>query len=76
MFADMDEDCVFVETAKNVEHQKHMMVECIPVPKEVGDMAPIYFKVSFEIFISLLDTHLHNLFLESDIRMRRGMGAE
>ncbi len=45
MLADQDEDCIFVETAKNVAHQPHMFIECIPLPKEIGDMAPIYFKV-------------------------------
>uniref|UniRef100_A0A914WUD0 CWF21 domain-containing protein n=1 Tax=Plectus sambesii TaxID=2011161 RepID=A0A914WUD0_9BILA len=44
MLADRDEDCVFIESAKNVQHQPHMCIECIPLPKELGDAAPIYFK--------------------------------
>jgi len=42
------DDCVFVETARNVKHQPHTMVECIPMPKEVGETAPIYFKKAID----------------------------
>lgn len=38
-------DCIFIETAKNVASQGHMSIECIPMPDEVGETAPIYFKV-------------------------------
>ena len=24
-----------------------MIIECVPLPKEVGDMSPIYFKVKY-----------------------------
>jgi len=44
MFKDKEEDLVFLETFKNIRHQNHCVIECIPVPKETGDMAPIYFK--------------------------------
>ena len=40
-----DKDCIFVETVKNAKHRRHMAVECIPVPMEIGETAPIYFKV-------------------------------
>ena len=39
-----DEDMIFLETCKNLRHQNHCIIECVPVPKEIGDMAPIYFK--------------------------------
>lgn len=45
MFEDKGLDCVFLETNLSMKKQYHMVYECIPVPKEVGDMAPIYFKV-------------------------------
>ena len=48
MFSERDEDIVFMETSKNLKHFPHMRVECIPMDKEVGDLAPIYFKVSCE----------------------------
>ncbi|NXH12229.1 C19L2 protein, partial [Bucco capensis] len=42
MFEAKELDCVFLET--NMDMKRHMVYECIPLPKEVGDMAPIYFK--------------------------------
>ncbi|KAM9221651.1 CWF19-like protein 2 isoform 2-T2 [Dugong dugon] len=44
MFEDKELDCIFLETNVNMKKQYHMVYECIPLPKEVGDMAPIYFK--------------------------------
>ncbi|XP_049634506.1 CWF19-like protein 2 [Suncus etruscus] len=44
MFEEKGLDCIFLETNMNMKKQYHMVYECIPVPKEVGDMAPIYFK--------------------------------
>ncbi|KAG8523388.1 CWF19-like protein 2, partial [Galemys pyrenaicus] len=44
MFEDKELDCVFLETNLSMKKQYHMVYECIPLPKEVGDMAPIYFK--------------------------------
>ena len=44
MFQDKDEDCVFMETSMKLRHKPHTCIECVPMPREVGDMAPIYFK--------------------------------
>uniref|UniRef100_A0A2K5CTH8 Cwf19-like C-terminal domain-containing protein n=1 Tax=Aotus nancymaae TaxID=37293 RepID=A0A2K5CTH8_AOTNA len=44
MFEDKGLDCIFLETKMSMKKQYHMVYECIPVSKEVGDMAPIYFK--------------------------------
>ncbi|CAL9683876.1 unnamed protein product [Knipowitschia caucasica] len=44
MFESQDLDCVFLETHMNPRKRHHMVLECIPLPKELGDMAPIYFK--------------------------------
>uniref|UniRef100_A0A6Q2XP38 CWF19-like protein 2 n=1 Tax=Esox lucius TaxID=8010 RepID=A0A6Q2XP38_ESOLU len=44
MFENQDQDCVFMETHMNVKRRQHMVLECIPLPRELGDMAPIYFK--------------------------------
>ncbi|NXV61525.1 C19L2 protein, partial [Molothrus ater] len=44
MFEAKDLDCVFLETNISMKKRYHMVYECIPLPKEVGDMAPIYFK--------------------------------
>ncbi|XP_032328445.1 CWF19-like protein 2 isoform X3 [Camelus ferus] len=44
MFEDKGLDCIFLETNMSMKKQYHMVYECVPLPKEVGDMAPIYFK--------------------------------
>ncbi|XP_042530883.1 CWF19-like protein 2 [Dipodomys spectabilis] len=44
MFEGMGLDCIFLETNMSMKKQHHMVYECIPLPKEVGEMAPIYFK--------------------------------
>ncbi|XP_067013384.2 CWF19-like protein 2 [Anabrus simplex] len=44
MFSKMDEDVVFFETAMYLGRFPHMVLECVPMPKETGDLAPIYFK--------------------------------
>ena len=49
MFSDQDKDCVFMETTKNLNHHPHTYIECVPMPREQGDMAPIYFKVCFHM---------------------------
>ena len=42
---------VFLETCKQLRKQHHMIIECVPLPKETGDMAPVYFKVGQIIFL-------------------------
>lgn len=54
MFRDRDEDVVFIETAKNLRHQPHMSIECVPIPMTMSDTVCIYFKVKFSF--SGLDT--------------------
>ncbi|XP_075054922.1 CWF19-like protein 2 [Mixophyes fleayi] len=44
MFAEKGLDCVFLEMNMNIKKRFHLVYECIPLPKEIGDMAPIYFK--------------------------------
>ncbi|NXE51511.1 C19L2 protein, partial [Casuarius casuarius] len=44
MFEAKELDCVFLETNMSMKKRYHMVYECIPLPREVGDMAPIYFK--------------------------------
>ncbi|KAM6931745.1 CWF19-like protein 2 [Lycodopsis pacificus] len=44
MLESQELDCVFMETHMNPRRRQHMVLECIPLPRELGDMAPIYFK--------------------------------
>ncbi|XP_010769070.1 CWF19-like protein 2 [Notothenia coriiceps] len=44
MFESQELDCVFMETHMDPRKRQHMVLECLPLPRELGDMAPIYFK--------------------------------
>ncbi|XP_077984256.1 CWF19-like protein 2 [Glandiceps talaboti] len=44
MFEELEMDTIFLETCMNPKKQRHMLIDCIPVPKEEGGMADIYFK--------------------------------
>jgi hypothetical protein len=46
MFNSQNRDCIFVEQFINEKNYEHMFIECIPLDKESGSMAPMYFKVS------------------------------
>ncbi|KAL4230580.1 hypothetical protein ACF0H5_010958 [Mactra antiquata] len=48
MFAANDEDVVFMETSMKLKQFPHMCIECVPMDKEVGDLAPIYFKKAIQ----------------------------
>ncbi|KAG9265288.1 CWF19-like protein 2 [Astyanax mexicanus] len=44
VFEAQDLDCVFLETHMNPKRRLHLLYECVPLPRELGDMAPVYFK--------------------------------
>ncbi|CAH6780001.1 CWF19-like protein 2 [Phodopus roborovskii] len=44
MFEEKGLDCIFLEYNMGMKKHYHMVYECIPLPRELGDMAPIYFK--------------------------------
>lgn len=48
MFLSKNKDIIFFETAKNLDKHPHMLIECVPLNKEDGDMAPIYFKKAID----------------------------
>ena len=48
MFADKDMDVVFMETYTSSKSHSHMYLECIPMPKEVGELAPMYYKKALQ----------------------------
>lgn len=54
MFLSQDEDVLFFESARQLNQFPHMVLNCVPVPKETGDMAPIYFKVRYHLTISFI----------------------
>lgn len=48
MFMRDDQDCVFFEIAMGLKYHPHMILECVPVPRESGDMAPMYFQKAIQ----------------------------
>ncbi|XP_043201873.1 CWF19-like protein 2 isoform X2 [Amphibalanus amphitrite] len=48
MFAADDQDVIFFESALKLQTHPHTVLHCVPVPRETGDLAPIYFKKALE----------------------------
>ncbi|GAV03441.1 hypothetical protein RvY_13864 [Ramazzottius varieornatus] len=44
MFLQQDMDCVFMETVMNLKSHPHTRIECVPLDKDAGSTAPMYFK--------------------------------
>lgn len=54
IFLQRGQDVIFFENARSLNKFPHMALHCVPLDKEQGDLAPIYFKVNFtsDIFIT------------------------
>lgn len=49
MFSKQERDVVFLETVLGLAHQRrHCLVECVPLPREIGKQAPVYFKKAID----------------------------
>lgn len=49
MFTQQHKDVIFMETAiSSAKQRRHCMIECIPVPHELSDKAPMYFKKAID----------------------------
>ena len=48
MFEADDRDCVFFETAMGLKGNPHMVLECVPLPREMGEFAPMYFQKAIQ----------------------------
>jgi len=48
MFQEQGEDCVFFETALGFKRHPHMVIECVPVPEDLGSMLPMYFQKAIQ----------------------------
>ena len=46
MFMDQNLYPVFYEIYKRRHKFSHMQLECVPLKKKIGELAPIYFKVN------------------------------
>ena len=45
MCAEEDKGVVFYETVINIKWQKHTVIECVPLPWDLFEQVPAYFKV-------------------------------
>lgn len=45
MFAEEDLGVIFMETVINIMKNYHTVIECIPIPWDLAQDAPAYFKV-------------------------------
>jgi hypothetical protein len=45
MFHEEGKGVVFMELVKNMKHQRHTVIECIPIPYGTVEDAPMYFQV-------------------------------
>lgn len=48
MYREKDQDVVIMETSMRLKYFPHMFLECVPMDREIGDMAPIYFKKALQ----------------------------
>lgn len=44
MFAKDNRGVVFIETSMALRRKRHIFIECLPLPRDLFDEAPIYFK--------------------------------
>jgi hypothetical protein len=44
---------IFFEVYKKRQKCSHMQLQCIPLSKEIGELAPLYFKVSIRFRVIL-----------------------
>lgn len=48
MFSDREMDVVFMETYTSSKSRSHMYIECVPLPQDLGQLAPMYFKKALQ----------------------------
>jgi len=50
MFGENEKIPIFLETASHFRKQRHIYIDCIPLPAMIARQAPLYFKVIFTDF--------------------------
>ena len=48
MYTENHSDGVFLQTCMSLQRSYHFVIECIPLPTELGNMAPMYFKKAIQ----------------------------
>ena len=74
MFAANDDmDCVFFECAKGLKKHPHMIIECVPLPRDLGDTAPMYFQKAIQECESEWSHNKKLITLSKDRNVRRSV---
>ena len=55
MCAEEDKGVVFYETVINIKWQKHTVIECVPLPWDLFEQVPAYFKVRITTSTTILN---------------------
>ncbi|CAN0892671.1 CWF19-like protein 2 [Linum grandiflorum] len=74
MFAKQDKEVVFLETVMHLAKQRsHCLVECIPLPRDVAEQAPVYFKKAIdEAEDELTAQHSAKRLIDTSVKGLRG----
>ncbi len=79
MFAERDEDCVFFETCTRVRggaRAPHLRLECVPLPREAGDSAPMFFQKAIQECEGMWAQNKKLIKLSRDRDIRRAVPRE
>ncbi|XP_047737888.1 CWF19-like protein 2 [Hyalella azteca] len=70
-FSSVQQDVVFLECCMRLRAQPHTAVHCIPLPRDLGDLAPIYFKEYRKSLVRYFSSVQQDVvFLECCMRLR------
>lgn len=73
MFGSKGQDVVFLETAMHLNSGRgHAVIDCIPVPEEVGADAPIFFKQGLDEAESEWSQHHAKRIIDTSSKGLRG----
>lgn len=73
MYAEEGNDVIFLETALGLAQQRrHCLVECIPVPYDIAQEAPLYFKKAIDEAESEWSQHNAKKLIDTSIKGLRG----
>ncbi len=54
MWADQQQDVVFIETVSNLSRGYHTVIHCIPIEGEAAEFAPMIFKVCVRLRVRVM----------------------
>ena len=58
MFEYDDRDCVFFEIATGLKRHPHMVLECVPLPREVGELVRFYHVLERSYYFKIIKLNI------------------